>query len=307
MVTVVGIRGSVKAVNHIVGGINKLNDEYHLADGSTDRLVQEADCFLQTNLLKPKFKTPNSDGPYETILKTKKPFLVQESANFRKHLQYQRLGWWSYKWAEGNFGNENCPPDRWNKFVKETGTTIKDWKSQGDYILLMGQKEGDSSLTDLYNKGIKSFTEWMQHTVNEIRTYTDRPILIRPHPRGLRGGLKGANAIKGENIFVSENLTKGGAQGGEGLHKDITNAYCVVTYNSLSGVEAVEEGIPTFALHNGSMVWPVAHKNLKDIESLKYDIDTTQWCNDIAYTQWNFEEQRRGESWAHLKPLIFKD
>ena len=307
MATIVGVRGSVKAVNHIVGGIHTLGDQYMLADSPTDLLVSQADCFLQTNLLKPKFKTLNGDGPYETILKTGKPFLVQESANFRKHLQYQRLGWYSYKWTEGVFGNENSPPDRWNKFVKETNTYIKDWKSSGDYILIMGQKEGDSSLTDLYDSGVKSITQWIQQTVNIIRKYTDRPIVIRPHPRGLRGGKKGANSIKGENIRVSDNITQGGAQGGDGLDRDIKGAYCVVTYNSLSAIESVCEGIPTFALHDGSMIWPIAHKDLSQIENLKYDIDTTQWCNDIAYTQWNFDEQRRGESWAHLKPLMIKD
>ena len=307
MVSVVGIRGSVKAVSHITGGIGSLGDTYSLADNVSDTLIHEADCFLQTNMLKPKFKTADGNGPYETILKTGKPFLVQESANFRKHLQYQRLGWYSYKWTEGIFGNENSPPDRWNKFVKETGTKIKDWKSGGDYILLMGQKEGDSSLTDLYFNGVKTFNVWVQNTVDTIRKYTDRPIVIRPHPRGLRGGMKGAQSIKGTNLTISQNTTKGGAQGGEGLERDIKNAYCVVTYNSLSAIESVCEGIPTFALHNGSMVWPIAHKDLSQIENLNYNIDITQWCNDIAYTQWNFNEHRSGESWAHLKPLIFKE
>ena len=122
----------------------------------------------------------------------------------------------------------------------------------------------------------------------------------------MRAGLKGAHSIKGDNIYVSNNLTPGGNQGGEGLDADFKQAHCVVTYNSLSAVEAVCEGIPTFAMHNGSMAWPIAHHKLSQIENLNYNIDRTQWCNEVAYTQWTAEEDSNGDSWAHLKPLIFK-
>lgn len=307
MTKIVGIRGSVKAVKHITEGIKRFGDEYFLADNINDAVVNSADAFIQTNLLKPKFKSVDGNGPYEYILQTKKPFLVQESPNFRKYRDqgWQRLGWFSYKWSDGLFGNKNSPPDRWNKFVELTGIKIKDWKSPGDKIIIMGQKEGDSSLNNLYDQGL-SFTNWIQLTVDEIRKYSDRKIIIRPHPRNLKAGLKGAHSIKGKNVKVSENITVGGNQGGDGLDADLKQAHCVVTYNSLSAIESVCDGIPTFALNNGSMIWPIAHKKLSDIENLNYEIDIQQWCYDIAYTQWTVEEQKQGESWAHLKPLIFK-
>lgn len=307
-VKVVGIRGSVKAVRHIAEGMKKHGDEYQLADSVNDLSVSNADAYLQTNLLKPKFATVGKDGPYEYILNSGKPFLVQESPNFRKYAgSYQRLGWYSYKWTDGVFGNENSPSDRWNKFERETGITFKDWNSPGDKIIFMGQKEGDSSIVDIYKQGFKSYTDWMLKTIRDIRTYTDREIIIRPHPRNLRAGLKGANWVANQftGVRVSDNLTVGGGQGGDGLAADLKKAYCVVTYNSLSGIESVEEGIPTFALHNGSMIWPIAHRNLAEIENLKYDTDITQWKYDIAYTQWTVEEQKNGDSWAHLKPLFF--
>ena len=54
------------------------------------------------------------------------------------------------------------------------------------------------------------------------------------------------------------------------------------------------------------MAWPIAHHKLSQIENLNYNIDRTQWCNEVAYTQWTAEEDSNGDSWAHLKPLIFK-
>jgi len=306
MVKIVGIRGSIKVDKCIAAGIRKHGDIYEQLDIQSDEL-KSADGFLQINEIKPKFRTINKDGPYEYILDSKKPFLVKESSVFRKYPEYKRLGWWSYKWTQGEFGNENASSDRWNKFVKETNITLKDWKSPGDTIIIMGQKPGDSSLVDLFYKG-QNFTDWMTDTVRTIRKFTDRKIIIRPHPRNINAGLKGANFVSknNKNVYVSTNLTRGGNQGGEGLDADLAQAHCIVTYNSLSAVEAVCEGIPVFAMHNGSMAWPIAHKKLSNIENLNYNIDRTQWCNEVAYTQWTAAEDMLGESWEHLRPLMFK-
>jgi hypothetical protein len=109
-----------------------------------------------------------------------------------------------------------------------------------------------------------------------------------------------------KNVQLSDNLVAGGNQGGPGLDADLQQAHCVVTYNSLSGVESVVDGIPTFVGEDGSMVWPVAHKSFSQIENLNYDIDRTQWSYDIMYTQWDNNELASGEAWEHLKPLMFK-
>lgn len=309
MVSIVGIRGSFKAVNFISESIRQGGDQFYEVDSINDPIVKQADGFVQTNMLKPKYATPDRSGPYEYIIDSNKPFLVNESPSFRRYAKttsHKRYGWYSYKWTDGIFGNENSPSDRWNKFQKETGIVLKDWKSPGDKIIIMGQKEGDSSLMPLYENGYTCFREWVQETVDEIRKYTDRDIIVRPHPRNLRAGIKGANSIKGKNVFVSDNITHREPQGGDGLDADLKKAHCVVTYNSLSSVESVCDGIPTFTLDNGSMAWPVGHKDLSQIENIDYNIDRTQWCYDIAYTQWNNKECKSGEAWAHLKPLVFR-
>ena len=312
MVTIVGFTGAVKNVQHVIKGFKKHGDVYHLLSDSLDPIAKSADMFLQKNLIKPKYELISDK--YNFILNSNKPFLVQESPSFRQYGRHFRLGWWSYKWEDADCGNENSPPDRWNKFVQETGIRIKPWKSQGDKILIMGQKEGDSSLQNLYQQGYESFYDWVEEIIITIRKYSDREIVLRPHPRNLRRGHKLATRLSkklNSKITVSENVQiynePGGGRGGDGLLNDLKDAYCVVTYNSLSGVESVTEGIPTFAIENGSMVWPIANKDISKIENLNYDIDITQWCNDIAYTQWSKEECGQGLAWAHLKPIIFKD
>ena len=148
--------------------------------------------------------------------------------------------------------------------------------------------------------------EWLENVIKILSNISDRKIIIRPHPRGMRAGNKGAFWISKqyENVEVSQYVDVGGAQGGAGLQKDLDRAWCVVTYNSLSSVEAICEGIPTYAMEDGSMIWPIAQKEISKIENLNYNVDITQWCNDIAYTQWTSKEHGRGESWSHLKPVM---
>lgn len=275
--------------------------------------LDDADCYYQTNLLKPKHDADGrSDGQgnhYRYILDSKKPFIVSESNPFRKYNGWLRFGWWSYKWTDANCNNENVGPDRWNKFQSATNITIKDWHSPGSNIIIMGQKENDSSLVSLYEK-YEGFYDWVLDVIETVRKYSDRKIVIRPHPKNearnvgkIRENILSKNL---KNVVLSENPSDGGNQGGESLDKDLASAHCVITYNSLSGVESICEGIPTFALDDGSMVWPIAHKDLSQIENLNYDIDLQEWKNKIAYTMWNKKEVIAGEAWAHLKPVYFK-
>jgi hypothetical protein len=296
-------------------GLERHGDKFiHLSSNPINlKKVPYADSYYQTNLLKPKHHAKdrsNTQGNlYQYILDSKKPFIVSESNPFRKYPGWTRFGWWSYKWTDANCNNDDVEPERWNAYEKSTGITFKDWHSPGDAIVIMGQKENDSSLVKLYDT-YDSFYDWVLDVIETVRKYSDRPIVVRPHPKNearnigrIRECILSKN-IKG--VDISENRSTGGNQGGESLDKDLTNAHCVITYNSLSGVEAVEAGIPTFAMDDGSMVWPVAHKDLSQIENLNYNIDLQDWKNKIAYTMWNKEEVMSGECWAHLKPVYFK-
>ena len=255
-----------------------------------------------------KGRTETQGQYYQYILDSSKPFIVSESNPFRKYEGWTRFGWWSYKWTDANCNNENVGNERWNKFEKATDITIKDWHSPGDNILIMGQKENDSSLISLYEK-YHSFWDWVLEVIDTVRKYSDRPIVIRPHPRNADRGIREIKerilTSNLKNVQLTENISHGVNQGGEPLNRDLANAYCVVTYNSLGAVEAICEGIPTFALDDGSMIWPIAHRNLDQIENLKYDINLQEWKNKIAYTMWNKKEVDSGECWAHLKQVYF--
>lgn len=312
MIKMIGFRFVSKPYHSWEKGLAAHNDVYESIDEFKNGIEYPADCYYQTNLLKPKFlgnqRLDLFGKKYQYILDSKKPFIVSESAPFREYNSYLRFGWSSYGWTDADCNNENVGSERWNKFAKETGISIKDWNSPGSDIVIMGQKEGDSALVNLYKK-YKSIYSWIFDTIIEIRKYTDRRIVIRPHPRNLSRGITLATRIAEDpqmkNVIISENLTRGGNQGGEGLEADFNRAYCVITYNSLSAVEAVTRGIPVFAVDDMSMAWPIAHRDFSQIENLNYEIDLQEWKNKIAYTMWNKQEVSSGETWAHLKMVHF--
>jgi len=312
MIKIVGFHLISKPYYGWIEGIKRHGDSYDLVKDFNPNATYNADCFYQTNLLKPKFMTGtryiNQGQKYQYILKSKKPFLVSESEPFREYKSWLRFGWSGYGWEDANCNNNNVGPERWNKFESKTGIIIKDWNSPGGNIVIMGQKEGDSALVRLYEQGYKSFYDWVDDIILKIRKHSNRPIIVRPHPRGSSKGLNKfvKNIKKHINVSMTTNLTRGGNQGGEGLEKDLAGAYCVVTFNSLSGIEAVTRGIPVYALDPGSMVWPIAHKDFSKIENLNYNIDLQDWKNKIAYTFWNRHEVKSGETWAHLKEVYFK-
>ena len=317
MVSVVALKGAIKNVSGALAkGLAKHGDKFEVIE-SFD-IPHEADAYIQTNLLKPKIDNGWQGPMYRFIRDSGKPYLVNESASFRRHMHWTRLGWYSYKWTEGVFGNENSPGDRWKKFQEASGVQLKDWHSPGDSIIIMGQKEGDSSLLNLY-KDYNSFYDWAEQIILQVSKYTDRPIILRPHPRNLSRGTKLSNKLRNKypklKISVSENTDsladylpdEKNENKADGLYQDLKKAHCVITYNSLSAIESICEGIPTYAFEDGSMIWPIRQTDLANIENLNYNIDRTQWSYDIAYTQWTQREHATGESWAHLKPLIFGD
>ena len=306
------IKGSI---NKQIQGLKNLfpSEDVYLADDIHDPVLEDADVFVQANMIKPKFVTMNRHHGYEYILQSKKPKIVIESPVFRKIMEnykrglnskHIRLGWNSYLYSEADYNNKNSPSDRWIKLQKEFNISNKDWKSDGNYILLLCQKSGDSSLNSLY-KNYDSYLEWVKSTVAQIKKHTDRHIVIRPHIVQTESFVKKLNGFvkSADNVSISKNhYTQSNHYGGNGLMQDFKDAYCAVTYNSLSAVDAVLEGIPTIALDNGCMAYPVTHHSLDKIENLDRSIDKTQWCYDTAYSQWSGTEFREGKAWEHIKP-----
>lgn len=174
--------------------------------------------------------------------------------------------------GRADFRNSNSPPDRANLL----NVDLKPWRKAGEHILLCGQVPWDSSVEGVDHQA------WLLKAFDTLIQHTDRPIMFRKHP------------LSPEIELPLSMMSRGGP-----IEKDLEGAWAHVSYNSNSGVDAVLNGIPSFAFDDYSMVAKLAKRDLAAIEDPATP-DRTQWLNDIAYAQWTPEELANGSAWKHL-------
>ena len=75
---------------------------------------------------------------------------------------------------DGYFGDGGNDNSRSN----DLRLLLKPWRTDGEYILIAGQHD-----KSLQWQNMPPMSNWFLDTYNEIRKYTQRPIIFRPHPR----------------------------------------------------------------------------------------------------------------------------
>ena len=305
--TVVGIKEMYR--NHPFPNL----PNFKLVSFADKDALNSADLYIQNNILEQK---RNKVKPfYHFIKNSNKPWLCVESAVFRRNMipppnpnAYHRWSWFSYFRDEGDYNNVNCPPDRWLRIQKEQNIEIKDWRTNGECVLLIMQRPGDSSLKNLLLK-YETYENFLQTTIANIRKNTDRKIRIRLHPARHQLQLDIINKLDLPNIEISPNThgvkIYGGGEGGDGLYEDFRNAWVVVGFNSNALTESVCEGIPTFSLCPSSMAYDCSDNNIENIEAPRI-FDRDQWLANLGYCQWTEREIHQGLPWNHLKVLYEK-
>jgi hypothetical protein len=211
-------------------------------------------------------------------------------------MAYHRYSWTSYFQDEGDYCNKNSPSDRWLRIQKEQRIEIKEWRTTGEYVLVILQRPGDSSLKNLLEKH-ETYEGFVKYTLDNIKANTDRPIRVRMHPLRQDRQLE---VLKNFDVEISTNTQGAGLlEGGDGLYEDFRKAYAVVGFNSNALTEGICEGIPTFSMCSSSMAWDCSNKDLSQIESPEL-FDRTQWLYNLGYCQWREDEIARGDPWFHL-------
>jgi hypothetical protein len=185
-----------------------------------------------------------------------------------------------------NYANANSDNSKWQQIQTKLNLDLKPWQTQGTHVLVCLQRDGGWSM-----KGT-NMVEWTRQTVQRLRSITNRPIVIRPHPKH-KINLSDLTRLPG----VSESVV------GSTLQQDLANAWAAVFCNSSSSVAAVLAGIPVFADDDDCVAWAVANKDLAQIESPAMP-DRTQWLNDLSAAHWTDEESRSGAVYQRFLPFI---
>ena len=130
---------------------------------------------------------------------------------------------------------------------------------------------------------LENIETWISQQIERIQAVTDRPIVIRPHPRSrLNLSILPANAVieqprRVENSYDSYNLA--------------FDCHALVNYNSGPGIQAALAGTRPI-VDQSSLAYPVSI-DITDIER-PYQIDRDQWLVEICHTEYTVEELGKG-------------
>lgn len=238
-----------------------------------------------------------------TIVSSGKPFVVIETPLIGRGpvtdiLQdsWYRIGVNGFLADTGRFfrQNKNYSADRWNKIKHQLGVELKPWRDsqEGNYIVVALQLPGDASL-----RGI-DITKWAAETVQTLRSYTSRPIIVRTPQLDRefdKENILNITRIEGVSLVRGTR---------ENLFTMIDNAYATVTYSSGFGVDSVIRGIPTIAMDPGNFAYSLGNNKLSQINNLVRSSDREQWLYNLSWAQWSQEEIKSGEAWNHIREQL---
>jgi hypothetical protein len=141
--------------------------------------------------------------------------------------------------------------------------------------------------------GMPTMQAWTENTISIIKKYTNRRIVVRPHPRSpfpvkISGVLVDSprrvpNTYDDFNIFY--------------------NYHCVVNYNSGPAVQAAIRGVPVIC-DSSSLAGSLSEK-LENIENPILP-DRTEWFLKLTHTEWTVDEISQGIPLQRLMPKIIE-
>lgn len=190
-----------------------------------------------------------------------------------KYLRYSIGGVW---YDSSEYANKNSDSTRWNQLSKDLNLSLSPWKTDGEYILFLIQRDGGWGM-----KGLNP-VDWARKKIQEVRRYSDLPIVLRPHP-GKVADLRPI-VIEGTRISDSVNIT---------LLDDLRKAKSALVFNSSSGVAASLMGVPLWVDDRSAVCWDVSNKDLSQLNTPEM-FDRDQWLHDLAACHWTDEESRQG-------------
>ena len=170
---------------------------------------------------------------------------------------------------------------------RKLGVQAQPWRQQGDHILVCAQRT-DSLQWQLQ----PDIATWLTNLRDRVRMYTQRPLVLRSHPR------QRVPAIEGFRIDMPRSTL--GTYDSFDLERGMEGAWAVINHNSGPGVQAILNGVPAF-VDASSLAAPVANLDIGSIE-LPSLPDRGAWLIQLCHTEWRPEEISTGWPIERLLP-----
>jgi len=190
---------------------------------------------------------------------------------------------------DADFANQTFDGQRWPLFKHE----LRPWNPTGDLIVICGQHDASEQW-----KGRPKMSTWIEQQITEIRKYTTRPILVRPHPRNTitfdENKFKNVKVRLPKRDYMTYDDTD--------FKATLERTWAVVNHSSNPAMEAVIKGIPVF-VSESSLCHDVGNIKLADINTPAMPNRLT-WANKLAYTEWFADEIEQGLPWARIRARL---
>lgn len=168
---------------------------------------------------------------------------------------------------------------------RKLGVSVSEWNINGNDIVIALQRH-DS----LQWQGQPPAARWLEDVVQQIKKFSDRRIVVRPHPR--------QRIAMPPGVTVVTPVKQSGTYDGFDYDRCLDTAWAVVNHNSGTGVQAIIRGIPAF-VDTSSLASPVGNSDLSQIEN-PWRADREAWLTQICHTEWTVREIAQGEPLRRL-------
>ena len=138
----------------------------------------------------------------------------------------------------------------------------------------------------LQTVGLVSIEGWVIQQVERLRTVTDRPIVVRPHPRS---ALNWAGLVHLPPDVIIEQPVK--IVNTYDSHNLAFDCHAIINHNSGPGIQAALAGTRPI-VDSTSLAHPVSITH-EDIDR-PYDRDRDQWLVEICHTEYTVQEIQQG-------------
>ena len=187
--------------------------------------------------------------------------------------------------ADGYYGHtENLDWDR----PRKLGVSLAVTAFHRPEILIAAQHQNSLQVADLPN-----IEAWIYKQIVRLKQFTDRPILVRPHPRStLNIKLLPSDIVFEEPHYLTNTYDS------FDMHFD---CHAVVNYNSGPGIQAAISGTRPI-VDRSSLAYPVSI-SMAELEQ-PYLIDRDRWLVEICHTEYTLNEIQQGLWLQKILPAL---
>lgn len=185
--------------------------------------------------------------------------IAKDHLNGRKEWVYFDHSYFCRGWEKGNFRAVRNGLhltellDRPDDRLSRFKVEIEPWRRTGLEVVIIPPSAAQVN--------VYGCSDWLMRMQARLPEITDRPVVTK---------------------YGKENK----------LREFCSDAWAVVTYASVAGVEAALMGIPVFSTERCPS-WPVNAGQIEDIETPEYSDARREWACSLSYASWNVEDMHK--------------